>query len=168
MKIQYYHKHAKISDVEISEIINTYDEKESWEDGQVKVLTKFMSGEKHASSCVTLTEQDKGKTFFAFRGDRKYPSKMLNISLYTLDDLYDLLEDQQTHYCTAVVKKIDNEQYFVITAFWGRPAPKEPGNFHPEEKYSQEYKESLEFWKNHALIPEYGEEIVNYFGENLY
>lgn len=167
MKIEYYHKHNEISDIKISEIIEASENK-NWKPGQVRVLTKFMRGEKHISHCVKLTEQDKEKTFFAFRGDRKYPSKMLDISLYSLDKLYDLLKDQQMCHCTAVIKKIDNEQYFVLTAFWGRPAPKEPGNFHPEEKNSQEYKESIDFWKNHALIPEQGEHLEDFFGEDPY
>ena len=167
MNIKFYHRHTGISYLNVMEIINTYDEKETWQEGQIKVLSKYMR-EIYFSSCVKLDRTNKDKTYFAFRGDKKYLSKMLNTSIFSIEELDELVSHQRTHWCTAVIKKISEEEYFVITAFWGTPAPKEPGNFSKEERFGKEYKESLEFWKNHALIPEKGEKLTPYDGEDIY
>jgi len=45
----------------------------------------------------------------------------------------------------------------VFTAYWGKAAPREPGD--PSHDTAS-FAESIEFWREHALVPEPGEQTV--------
>ena len=59
-------------------------------------------------------------------------------------------QPRPTNTLTVILKKLEGkDSYLLITAFAGEMAPKEPWNCEPD---SDEYHESVNFWKNHALL----------------
>lgn len=67
----------------------------------------------------------------------------------------------------SIICKVNNGICTVITAFWGKLAPKEPENCLP----SDNLQESIEFWSTHALLKEkcetYKEDVVPQWYNNL-
>jgi hypothetical protein len=86
------------------------------------------------------------KTFFAKRLAHEFPTHV------TLNR-----EGEPCDSITLEIKYDENEKkYFLNTAHFGFPCPDEP--FYIADKESNEFKESLGFWRSHALV--YEEKIM--------
>jgi hypothetical protein len=86
------------------------------------------------------------KTFFAKRIAHEFPT---HVALNR--------EGEQCDSITVEIKYNKNDKrYFLNTAYVGFPCPDEP--FYIADKESNEFKESLGFWRRHALV--YDEKIM--------
>lgn len=109
------------------------------------------------TTCINTANMQNPNIYYDFRGNRKYPSKMING-----------VEPQDTTCVTLIVRQykheiIDNTDYlhvFVVTSYIGTASPKEyteieykrsigKYDFTPEEE-----QEAIIFWSHHALLPE--------------
>lgn len=150
MAIKLYNQQDGITEAEIKEIIDSYDELENWKPGETRTIVKFMRGNPHVSACVPLLEKDVQNTFFAFRGGREYPSRMLFLVNYVEEDARDIIDMATTSYMTAIIKKESEYDFLVKKAFYGLPTPKEPWSY--KEKKGKDYEDSVTFWATHALL----------------
>ncbi|KKT72308.1 MAG: hypothetical protein UW66_C0006G0004 [Candidatus Moranbacteria bacterium GW2011_GWF1_44_4] len=80
------------------------------------------------------------KTTFAFRLERKYPSRVIKNEKGMLCD------------SVTIEIKFDNvkKEYYLSTAYVGFPCPYEP--FYISDETSDEFKQALDFWCKHALV----------------
>lgn len=130
------HLHPGISCNIINKAIATLKDKQNG-------VHKVVVDNDHEELChlVTISNNDK-RVFWAFRGKRKYPSPMI-----LAKDAIDVIS--YTNKVTFVISK-DNEDYTIITCFTGDSTVcKEPATATQDEMV-----ESIDFWQNHALIPD--------------
>ena len=134
-KFIYFHQHPGFSPALIEEQILAMN----LSDGVHKVVVK--NDHKELCTCVSVPISD-DRVFWAFRGSRSYPSPMV-----TLEDAIEI-GMQETDDVTVVLKK-KGTLYRIITCYAGVGSPKEPST-----AKSWEYEEAVEYWSNHALVPD--------------
>lgn len=134
-KFVYFHQHPGFS----KELIENQILAMNLHDGVHKVVVK--NDHKELCTCVSVPMFD-DRVFWAFRGSRTYPSPMISKE--------DAMEVglQETDDVTVVFKK-KGGLYRVITCYAGAGSPKEPST-----AKSWEYEDSVEYWSNHALVPD--------------
>lgn len=135
MKIIYHHLHPGINHKLIKEYINS----NTFENGIHRVVIQNTKPLQCNRMDVSILDK---RVFWGYRGTRKYPSPLI-----TQEDAEDIGIKMTTD--ITIVFKIQNDICRIITCYAGSEAPKEPSTALPNE-----IQESIEFWSNHALIPD--------------
>ena len=135
MRFSFNHLHPGISPF----LIRKYIENGNFEDGTHKVIiqnTKALQ-----CNCVEIDIFDK-RVFWGYRGTRKYPSPLIS------QKDAESVGIRMTTDVTIVFEKKGN-QVRVRTCYIGSGSPKEPST-----AKCYEMQECIDFWSNHALIPD--------------
>lgn len=134
-KFIYHHQHSGFSKELVESQLLSLDLK----DGVHKVVVQ--NDHLETCTCVKVSMFDP-RVFWAYRGSRKYPSPMIS------QEDAEAVGMIQTDKITVVVKK-KGDLYRVITCYAGTGSPKEPST-----ATASEYDECVEYWSNHALVPD--------------
>lgn len=134
-KFIYHHQHPGFS----KELVESQLLSQNLKDGIHKVVVQ--NDHLETCTCVEVSMFDP-RVFWAYRGSRKYPSPMISF-----EDA-EAVGMTQTDMITVVVKK-KGDLYRIITCYAGTGSPKEPST-----ATASEYDECVEYWSNHALVPD--------------
>lgn len=135
MRISFNHLHPGVSPF----MVRNFIEKGNFEDGVHRVV--LQNSRPLQCNCIEINMFDK-RVFWGYRGSRKYPSPLIsqkdaeNVGIRMTTDV------------TVVFEKKGNRVY-VRTCYVGSGSPKEPST----AKYN-EMQECIDFWSNHALVPD--------------
>lgn len=128
--INFYHQHDGITEELLAPYVNNL------ESGFHRFSVK--TNEIHTTSCIEV--KDTTIVRWMYRGERNYSSPIA------------VNECPQETSTLTIICNVEDDEIFIITAYWGELAPKEPATANPDEK-----EESISFWKTHALCFEKGE-----------
>ena len=117
--------------------------------------------ERHDCNLVKLTPELQDKSYRWYRWDRRVVSHLIDRKDYPWENKTNKLtiigkRDYDRYYDEDIDEQVENKYFRVITAFrWDWKSRKEPTAWHLGD---YDY-EDMEYWMNHALIPEKNEEI---------
>jgi hypothetical protein len=128
--ISFYHRHEGITEELIAPYVNNLSN--GFHHFSVK------TNEIHTTSCIEVKDTTIVK--WMYRGDREYPSPIA------------VNEIPQKTSTLSIICDIDDDEVFIITAYWGELAPEEPAT-----TIGYRFNNSVKFWSTHALCFEEGE-----------
>ena len=117
--------------------------------------------ELHDCNLVKLTPELQDKSYRWYRWDRRVVSHLIDREDYPWENKTNKLTiigkmEYDSYYDEDIDEQVENKYFHVITAFrWDWKSRKEPTAWYLEDC---DY-EDMEYWMNHALIPEKNEEI---------
>lgn len=127
--IKFYHQHGGITEELVAPFV------QNLENGFHRFSVN--TNQIHTTSCIEVKDTT---IRWMYRGERNYTSP---IAVNEMPQLTTTL---------TIICSVEDNEIFIITAYWGKLAAKEPAT-----AKDHELDEAIEFWSNHALCFEENE-----------
>ena len=154
--VRFHHRHEGITEDLIKKylIIDT--------DCSYSKKTTLETPEVHDCNLVELTPELQEKSYWGHRWGRDVVSHLIDRKDYPWENKTNKLtiigkRNHDDYYDEDLEEQVEDEYFYVITAFWGDWSSERE----PKSDYLGEYDfDQMEYWVNHALIPENDEWIT--------